>query len=101
MNDYQDFTRTTAIYPKIKAKEYTLLGLSGEVGEVCIAAKKEIRDNAPPSPNMTKELGDVLWYLARVADEYGITLENVAQRNIAKLSQRKDRGTIGGSGDDR
>lgn len=71
------------------------------MGELCNLAKKEIRDNTPPSPNIAKELGDVLWYLARVADEYGIPLESVARKNIEKLSQRKELGTIGGSGDDR
>lgn len=48
-----------------------------------------------------KELGDVLWYLAGIASELGLSLTEVAQMNLDKLASRAERGKIGGSGDDR
>jgi NTP pyrophosphatase (non-canonical NTP hydrolase) len=50
---------------------------------------------------LAKEVGDVLWYLARFADEIGYPLEVIAQENLDKLRSRSERGVLGGSGDDR
>ena len=51
--------------------------------------------------DLTKELGDVLWYLSAVANDLGIDLQSVAERNIKKLKSRQERGVLGGSGDNR
>lgn len=98
------FTRTTAIYPKDQGITYTILGLNEEAGEVAGKLKKSIRDGWLQERFTTeaiKELGDVLWYVARAADELGFTLEQVADENVAKLSSRKDRDMLSGSGDNR
>jgi len=91
---------------------YAALGLAGEAGEVAEKVKKLIRD-ADQHRNvdgtltdefkdaLRKELGDVLWYLAAVATEAGLSLSEVAEANIAKLRSRKERGQLQGSGDDR
>jgi NTP pyrophosphatase (non-canonical NTP hydrolase) len=50
---------------------------------------------------MSKELGDVLWYVAQIASELGVDLEDVAQANLEKLLSRQRRGVLSGSGDDR
>ena len=50
---------------------------------------------------MIKELGDVLWFVAIMADELGVSLEQVAQQNIDKLYSRQRRGALKGSGDER
>jgi hypothetical protein len=50
---------------------------------------------------LSKEVGDVFWYLARFAEEIGYPLSNIAEGNLAKLTARKERGVIGGSGDNR
>lgn len=103
-NEYQDWTRETAIYPTEHAKAYTILGLANEAGEVAGKLKKSMRDGWTTDVErraVTDELGDVLWYLARVADEYGYSLEDIAKDNVAKLSSRKERGVLKGSGDDR
>ena len=101
-DDYQVFTRSTAKYPKETALQYLLLGLSSEVGEVHDKFKKPMRDGYDPDPEaIVKELGDVLWYVARIADEMGVPLMDVAFENVKKLSSRLERDVISGSGDDR
>lgn len=102
--DYQEATAETAIYPESQALEYLALGLASEAGEVAGKVKKLIRDGGDPSGvilGVAGELGDVLWYLARLADEIGISLHSVAEGNLTKLRDRKNRGVIGGSGDSR
>ena len=47
------------------------------------------------------ELGDVLWYVAQLATELGLELEQIAQNNLDKLASRAARNVIGGSGDRR
>ncbi len=50
---------------------------------------------------MSKELGDVLWYVAQLATELDLDLEEIAQQNLEKLLSRQRRGVLSGSGDDR
>lgn len=107
LNEYQDFTLETAIYPgagqgTIEALAYTALGLAGEVGEIVNSIKKVIRDGTRESLNgIEYEMGDGLYYFARLADELGVSLQSIASDNIDKLLDRKERGVIGGSGDER
>lgn len=83
-----------------------VLGLSDEVGEVQSIFKKWIRDQkADPAlldkKNVQKELGDVMWYIAVVAEVLDIKLSDIVQMNVDKLASRKSRGTLSGSGDNR
>lgn len=100
---YQKKACSTAIFPKEKALEYITLGLCGEAGEIANKAKKLIRDGDNPAKRaeITKELGDVCWYIAVLAQELGVNLGKVMEDNLEKLADRKSRGTLGGSGDDR
>jgi NTP pyrophosphatase (non-canonical NTP hydrolase) len=50
---------------------------------------------------MSQELGDVLWYVAQIASELGLELEEIAQANLEKLLSRQQRGVLSGSGDER
>ena len=103
-NHYQTEAQSTAIYPDGAALDYVLLGLGSEVGEVLSVAKKKIRDGAGPEEfraAMRKELGDVLWYVAATASELGLELGDVMQGNLDKLRDRKERGALPGSGDER
>ncbi|MAO25331.1 MAG: hypothetical protein CMJ25_31705 [Phycisphaerae bacterium] len=104
LNDYQNRANETAIYPE--GLNYPILGLAGEAGEICNKYKKIIRDkggdvDVNDLDELAKELGDVLWYVAQIATELGTDLETVARVNIMKLGDRKDRGVLGGSGDER
>ena len=107
MDDYQVKALRTAA-PKDKKDEvyHLILGLVGEAGEIAEKAKKVVRDKQADFSQMdlddlTKELGDVLWYVAVLADHFDIKLDDVATRNIAKLADRQKRNLIGGSGDNR
>lgn len=83
---------------------YALLNLAGEVGEVLTLEAKLIRDGASFGDHRTsikKELGDVLWCLAAIAEDYNLDLSEIAQTNIDKLTRRKANNTIQGNGDDR
>lgn len=65
------------------------LGVTGEAGEVADHAKKyAFHDHALDRDAVIKEMGDVLWYLALLADALETTLDEVAARNIAKLRAR-------------
>ena len=99
-DEYQKFARSTAIYPDECKVVYPALGLCGEAGEVAEKVKKNIRDGKSLD-GVGLELGDVLWYISALADDLGVTLEEVAQANVDKLTSRKERNMIGGSGDNR
>ena len=105
--EYQIRAAETAIFPKEKALEYLTLGLTGEAGEIANKVKKLIRDGADVEgyqerlSQIAAELGDVLWYLANLANDLGYSLHEIAENNIEKLESRKERNVIQGSGDNR
>ena len=107
LNDYQLESRSTARYPDAGSNLiYPTLGLTGEAGEVADKVKKLIRDRDGVVDQRFKEdvaleLGDVLWYVAQLATELGLSLEDVASANLRKLRSRADRGTLQGDGDHR
>ena len=98
---YQEWTKTTAVYPEEKAEEYLMLGLASEVGELLGKFKKEIRGDGKKVNDKLDELGDVCWYLARLMDHYDLTHQEVLHRNFTKLADRKARDVLKGSGDKR
>ena len=99
-DEYQKFARSTAIYPDECKVVYPALGLCGEAGEVAEKVKKNIRDGKSLD-GVALELGDVLWYISALADDLGVTLEEVAKANIEKLQSRMERNKIKGDGDNR
>ena len=107
IKDYQRFTKTTAIYPfsnssLVQEALYLGLGLSGESGEVAELIKKQWRDNIYlDKDKFKKELGDVLWYISQLCNWAELDLQEVIDHNIEKLTSRKGRGVLQGSGDNR
>ena len=106
-NDYQTKSRKTAKYPTIGHPViYPALGLVNEAGEVAGKIKKVFRDKEGQIGHETRdalkaELGDVLWYIAQVATELDLSLDEIAEYNITKLYDRLERGKIRGDGDNR
>lgn len=108
-NEYQEKASQTAIYPNknsIVGLMYCTLGMSGEAGEVSERVKKLYRDHngivsEDIKKDITKELGDVLWYLSGIAKELNISLDDIATTNIEKLFSRKERNVLHGEGDNR
>jgi NTP pyrophosphatase (non-canonical NTP hydrolase) len=104
---YQARAQETAIYPDRGANlAYPALGLNGEAGEVAEIVKKVYRDHGgllEPEKReaLKKELGDVLWYVATLCAEAGLSMDDVAGHNIEKLTDRLKRDVLHGSGDTR
>jgi NTP pyrophosphatase (non-canonical NTP hydrolase) len=104
--EYQRLSRRTATYPREAFITYPALGLAGEAGEVAEHAKRILRDDGAELTDerrraMGSELGDVLWYLAQLATELDLGLDEIAQGNLDKLLSRQRRGVIQGAGDNR
>src|SRR5690348_13315507 len=107
LDDYQKQALRTA-RPKEAKDEifHLLLALCGESGEIAEKAKKIIRDKGSDfsewdRDDIVKELGDVLWYVAVIANYFDISMGEVGEKNIAKLADRLQRDMIRGSGDNR
>jgi NTP pyrophosphatase (non-canonical NTP hydrolase) len=95
MDEYQQLALRTAGHTEDRQKvlTYTALGLTGESGEVAEMIKKAFfHGHALDQGALSKELGDVLWYLAVMADGLGLSLESIAAENIAKLRARYPEG---------
>jgi NTP pyrophosphatase (non-canonical NTP hydrolase) len=106
-NDYQRAAlRTSRSKDAPDEFMHLVLGLVGEAGEVAEKVKKLVRDHDSDlakldRDDMAAELGDVLWYTAVLANFLDLTLDDVAERNVAKLADRQRRSVLGGSGDRR
>lgn len=68
---------------------HACMGICTEGGELTDALKKELfYGKEADSVNLIEELGDVLWYVALAADELGVSIEEIMERNNAKLEAR-------------
>ena len=107
LDAYQEISNLTAIYPnKGSNMSYPALGLCGEAGEIATKVKKIYRNHDGVLTQeyreiLSAELGDVLWYVAAIASELGVSLGKVALDNVAKLKDRQERNAISGDGDKR
>jgi NTP pyrophosphatase (non-canonical NTP hydrolase) len=106
LNTYQadawDFAKQTSSHEH--DLNHWAFGACEEAGEVAGVMKRLLRgdiDLEAARERMLPELGDLLWYLAATAQEIGLTLEEVARVNINKLSDRRERNVLQGSGDNR
>jgi NTP pyrophosphatase (non-canonical NTP hydrolase) len=104
LNEYQDRAESFAITgdPTTNRSEMeAVFGLLEEAGELAGKYKRYYRDKIMNPDDVRKELGDILWYLARVARCSGFYLEEIASYNLEKLEDRKNRNVISGKGDNR
>jgi NTP pyrophosphatase (non-canonical NTP hydrolase) len=96
LNEYQEAALRTAASDDFSPDmmlAIRALGLAGEAGEVVELVKKHLGHGHQLDVDLVvKECGDVLWYLATIADACGVSLEDVAQRNVAKLKARYPEG---------
>src|SRR3989344_7470427 len=94
--EYQKLALKTALFPKKYKIIYSAMGLGNEAGEVLGKIKKWLRGddgNGEMSEErrlaLKKELGDVLWYLAVLARDLNLDLNDIAKLNLEKLQLRK------------
>lgn len=107
-NEYQKLALTTAINNNepLMQKTIWVMGVAGEAGEVVEKWKKIVayNDGVMTSDDLElfkKELGDVIWYIAVLAESLGLTLEEIMQLNVKKFKDRSKRDVIKGAGDTR
>lgn len=112
-NEYQKKAKETDSYTLADEKKifgslliYPTLGISGEAGEFADKIKKIFRDKKGKLDDETKhnlilELGDILWYIAKMSRALDYTLDDVAKLNLQKIASRQKRGVIHGDGDNR
>lgn len=110
-DEYQKQALTTAYTdPKyvdtLMDKTIWAMGVSGEAGEVIekwkkIVAYQDGKISKDDLEGLKKELGDVVWYVAVLANSLGLSFEEVMQHNVNKLKDRKKRQVIKGRGDNR
>lgn len=105
-NEYQKESGKTRVAHSTPPVLYTTLGLVGEAGEVAEKVKKLYRDDGGTISEerrelLKKELGDVLWYIAQLAHDLDLELEDIATHNLEKLAERQQKNRIHGDGDTR
>lgn len=108
LNDYQDMAMEFDTFPRgvIPQVCFSSITLAEEAGEYCGKVKRMYREHrGNPTPEAidqaAKELGDVLWSVAKSAGDIGFSLEDIARINLRKLSKRAAEGKLFGTGDDR
>lgn len=94
LNEYQELSKRTL--PQDSTKESLAnygLGLSGESGEVVDHIKKYVfHGHNLNVKEIENELGDVMHYIAGLATLCGLSLENIAVKNVNKLKKRYPNG---------
>jgi NTP pyrophosphatase (non-canonical NTP hydrolase) len=107
-DEYQQKALTTAITnpDPLMDKTIWVLGIVGEASEIAekwkkLVAYREGKITEDDKTELGKEIGDVVWYLAVLADSLGLSFDQLMETNIAKLQSRKERNVLKGSGDNR
>ncbi len=107
-DDYQKQALSTAQndYEPLMQRTIWAMGVAGEAGEVVekwkkIVAYKGGTVSQEDLDELAKELGDVVWYIAVMADSLGLSFDEIMRRNVKKLQDHKKRDVIKGAGDNR
>ena len=95
INEYQQLAMTT-LNKDLDKRDILIngvMGLCGEAGEAIDLVKKWLaQGHELNEEKLIKEIGDVAWYIAEIATALGVTLEDVLEKNIAKLKARYPNG---------
>jgi len=90
--DYQEFVEGSASSKSTRNLESrlgTCFGLCTESGEACDLIKKYLYQEADfDQEDFIEELGDIFWYLGFACNTMGISIQEVMNRNVAKLKSR-------------
>lgn len=108
----QDIRDRVEINPDIHtaySKGFAVVGITFDAGEIASAVKKHLRDAQPGvsiygsiyEDKIINHLGSILIHIELLALSKHQTVSELMQQNIAKLTDRKNRGVLGGSGDNR
>lgn len=100
LNEYQQEALQFQL-KSAKSISYLITGICAESGELAGHFAKSVRDHVNKDDLILKEVGDVLWFCAAIADYYDVNLSEIAEGNLSKLKSRLERGVIQGSGDER
>lgn len=95
LNEYQQLAQRTCNITNTPNEkiENGILGMCGEAGECSDLFKKyRFQGHELDCEKLAEEVGDVLWYIAETASGLGLSLEEIATRNIAKLRARYPEG---------
>lgn len=95
LDDYQQLAARTLGRDRTHEQQLAnaALGLTGEAGETAEIIKKHLFHATPLDQDaLAKELGDCLWYIGAFATVLGLSLDDIAQRNIDKLRKRYPEG---------
>lgn len=90
LNEYQDLARRTqnSNLTPLGTLHHALFGLASECGEILGIYQKEMQGHPIDKDKVVDEMGDLMWFLAELADCLNVELNFVAEHNIAKLLKR-------------
>ena len=108
-DEYQQAAIKTALSSyddPIMQNSIWVMGIAGESGEIVEKWKKAVayrqgKFSDEELADFKKELADVVWYIAVLAQSMGWSLDEIMQQNVDKLADRHKRGVIKGAGDNR
>lgn len=100
-NEYQIEAATTAVYQEKMYPITSLMVESAELADLFVKPYLRGDDKKPFREDIISEAGDVLWNLAVLLNDHGISFNLVAETNLRKLQDRKERGVLMGSGGNR
>jgi NTP pyrophosphatase (non-canonical NTP hydrolase) len=95
LEEYQKEANKTAAYPcRGDNLLFLILGLAGEIGEVsdCVKNNYNCNENefsGSGEKKLISQLGDALWYISQIAFELGISIEDIAKRNVKKINSEE------------